>query len=210
MYYSQVACWALSTYIGLVAAQDSTVNPIKSCVDVNCPIGDGSDTDCRVGNRSFVDVGVVEVSNDAFSTNLTWSLGFQIFENPVGLGVDGRQFSRSLYFGSPHDIDTAAQTFPYVGCAFFLTNIKAYFEEDAQGTCASVLGEECVVALMQQAQDLAMGMDTDGSDQSICENIAGLMSDNPVAGSVCPYSAGPLPGSSLSGVTSESKFSVHM
>lgn len=97
-------------------------NEIASCVQVECPISEGTtSTDCHIANQTFVLVGVTSFSVSIPAQedlSLAWTVGFQNYDNIDPSDSYKRNIERVYYLGTPPSVNFTADDLGYSGCAF--------------------------------------------------------------------------------------------
>lgn len=149
---------------------------IVGCADLECPTAGGESTvsNCTVGDRSFSSVGLARISfgseSDLNLTGISWVQGSSIVDNS---GRDGRIFSSTFFLGTPYSF---TRPDGLRGCAVFLLGAKGNIDfsggpaEEAEGTCSDAMNDDCIAALVDQAESFDFGPDDDGDDDA-CEAL---------------------------------------
>ncbi|KAK2755684.1 hypothetical protein FQN54_005833 [Arachnomyces sp. PD_36] len=188
---SQSKLLAVTLSALLISSSVASANEISTCLDVDCPIQDGTTSaNCQVANQTLIVVGVssfsVPIPGQDEDLELTWTVGGRSYEDVEPEDGD-RYIERVYYLGTSPSVDLKADDLAYDGCAFYLTgpeNENLFYKNSAtpsfESYCRDSLKEECVSALNDKLSSLAGEQTLDSSGSDICSEIAsGLQSDIP-------------------------------
>jgi hypothetical protein len=149
--------------------------PLVGCSAVDCPSVEGDSTagDCRVGSNTLSTIGLASYNTSLSPSNLTWTIGIEVYDNLDLEDDHTRNIEKSFYLGTPPTLDLTSDSLPYTGCALFFTDIydSISFPDDKEvGTCGDAMGDGCASALLGQAKQLMSGV-SNQSEADACQRL---------------------------------------
>lgn len=156
---------AVSSLISLARCQYN-YGAIASCSDFNCTAH--GPNNCTVQGENYYSAGMVPFETP-FDSNLTWTVGYRGYQETTL--PQWHHTVMDYYLGVPPNIDLSTDHDGFSGCAaFFLDSNVSFPLMQPPGTCASIIGGECVQALQSQAADAVQG--SISSAQDLCSILS--------------------------------------
>ncbi|KKZ60235.1 hypothetical protein EMCG_05045 [[Emmonsia] crescens] len=165
----------------------SSANELLSCVEVNCPIAEGSAiTDCRVVNQTLGDVGLASIpvpseifGNQDGDVNLTWTVGIDHYNGIDPDDRNQRYIERLYYLGTPPSVNLTADdlgmTLEDNNNIFYDFSLPA---DSSTSYCGNYLDDTCMSALNSKFSELAGEHHPGGPETDICSSIASDLQAN--------------------------------
>ncbi|KAF2747435.1 hypothetical protein M011DRAFT_467518 [Sporormia fimetaria CBS 119925] len=146
--------------LATASAQFFDNHTIGSCVDVDCPplnVSDSStEAGCRVTNRTHSQIGLetfpMLISED--QGNLTWTIGLTVYDDADPSNGSIRVVEKDFYLGTPASLNfnENPDELPYQGCAIFIYgNNVTHPARNESWLCADVIGAQCMSSLLKDA-----------------------------------------------------------
>ncbi|PGH26424.1 hypothetical protein AJ80_01922 [Polytolypa hystricis UAMH7299] len=152
----------------------SAHSELVGCDTFKCPIGNGGNSFCAVGEINFTAIGISSFNSTYVNngtTPLTWTVGATAYPANVYPPQDSQyiRVSRSFFLGVPPTADLVDND-SFGACAIFLRGVFAGQSDPSQGeisACDSSLGSRCKDGLLGLANNITNSLLSS-------ENVAGL------------------------------------
>ncbi|KAK2767049.1 hypothetical protein FQN54_006367 [Arachnomyces sp. PD_36] len=153
----------------LLSSPLARANELSSCLEVECPIQEGTvGADCQVANQTLSVVGVSSLSapipGQDQNLELAWTIGAQDYP-----GVD-----------STEGVDRYIERVYYLGTPLTKSDNKSLFYKTTPSTdsfsyCQEYLQDDCVSALTSKISELTEDHTLGSSDSDVCSKVGNAL-----------------------------------